>query len=67
MASLDTQKAFDVVWQDSLAIHLFMNKPEQRWQVHIKLLEDTELQVCIGDHLSQPFLIDQGVCQGKTL
>ena len=29
MAPLNTQKVFDVIWQDSLATHLFLSKPEQ--------------------------------------
>ena len=67
MASLDTQKAFDVVWQDSLAIRLFTSKPVETWKAHMLLLENTNLQVRQGPDLSAPFKVDQGVGQGKIL
>ena len=67
MASLDTQKAFDVVWQDSLAVRLLLSKPLDTWKAHTLLLEDTKLQVRIGPDLSHPFSITQGVGQGKIL
>ena len=67
IASLDTQKAFDVVWQDSLAIRLFIKKPIEYWKAHTKLLEDTSLQVKLNGHYSEPFTVTQGVGQGKIL
>lgn len=67
IASLDTQKAFDVVWQDSLAVRNFLTKPTEYWKAHTMLLEDTELQVKLGGELSEPFTVEQGVGQGKIL
>ena len=67
IASLDTQKAFDVVWQDSLAVRLFLNKPQEYWQAHTKLLYDTKLVVRLGGEESEAFATDQGVGQGKVL
>ena len=67
IASLDSQKAFDVVWQDSLSVRLFIKKPPEYWQAHTKLLEDTQLQVKINGEYSEPFRVNQGVGQGKIL
>ena len=67
IASLDTQKAFDVVWQDSLAIQNFLTKPNECWKAHTMLLEKTNLQVKLGGELSDPFEVEQGVGQGKIL
>ena len=47
IASLDTQKAFDVVWQHSLAIRVFINTPIEYWHTHVSLLTDTQLEVRI--------------------
>ena len=67
IASLDSAKAFDVVWQDSLAVRIFLKKPPEYWLTHTKLLEDTQLEVKLGDQYSEPFKVDQGVGQGKIL
>ncbi len=67
IASLDTQKAFDVVWQESLAVRLFIKRPIEYWQSHTKLLEDTKLQVKLNGSLSDAFIVSQGVGQGKIL
>ena len=67
IASLDTQKAFDVVWQDSLAVRTFLKKPVEYWRAHTKLLENTKLQVKLNGKSSDSFKVTQGVGQGKIL
>ena len=67
IASLDTQKAFDVVWQDSLAVRLFLTKPQSMWRSHTLLLEECSLQVKLQGSLSKKITTNQGVGQGKIL
>ena len=65
MASLRTQKAFDIIWQDSLTIQILLNKPVECWKAHMQLLENTLLQVRQGNSFRDQ--IDQGVGQDKIL
>jgi hypothetical protein len=67
VASLDTQKAFDVVWQDSLAVRLAAELPPELWKVHTSLLENTCIKVKLDGSLGKKVSIFQGVGQGRVL
>ena len=57
---------FDVVWQDSLAIWVFIKTPIEYRHTHVSLLKDTfKFEVRIGRQFSDPFRTKQGVGQDK--
>jgi hypothetical protein len=67
MAAIDTQKAFDVVWRDSLHKKLFKDGIHNTWQIHKELLTDTVIKVRLGNLISRPVCVNQGIGQGKIL
>jgi hypothetical protein len=67
IAALDTQKAFDVVWRDSLFRRLYQAGISDTWPIHKKLLGNTIIKVRLGDDLSRPVCISQGIGQGRIL
>jgi hypothetical protein len=66
VAALDAQKAFDVVWTDSLLCKLYLKGVHTNWELHYGALKGIKIRVKIGDKLSHTVCIKQGVGQGRT-
>ena len=67
MASLDVQKAFDVVWHESLFRKLFMSGICDTWELHTSLLKGIHVRIRLCDLLSSEVCVNQGVGQGRIL
>ena len=67
IAALDTQKAFDVVWRDSLFRRLYQAGISDTWPIHKKLLGNTIIKVRLGEDFSRPVCVKQGIGQGRIL
>ncbi|MEW8544220.1 MAG: reverse transcriptase family protein, partial [Candidatus Thiodiazotropha sp.] len=68
LTTIDTQKAFDVVDQNSLLRKLFLDGVQgDDWLLLKDLYSDCSSRIKWAGHLSDPFLIEQGVRQGGVL
>ena len=65
LVALDAAKAFDVVWQDSLMRKIYNAGVDgSLWLTTANLYRDAETSVKWSSHVSEPFKVQQGVCQG---
>jgi hypothetical protein len=64
-AALDVQKAFDTVWHDSLMRKLHLLGVENNWLLRRTMLDNLSIRVRVGDSLSRPVKLSQGVGQGR--
>ena len=68
LTTLDTQKAFDVVDQNSLLRKLYLDGVHgDDWLLLKDLYSDCSSRVKWAGQLSDPFFIDQGVRQGGVI
>ena len=68
LVALDAAKAFDVVWQDSLMRKIYNAGVDgSLWLTTANLYRDAETSVKWSSHVSEPFKVQQGVCQGGVL
>ena len=64
-AALDVQKAFDTVFQDSLLRKLYLAGVQDSWPVRENMIRNLSIRVRVGDTLSRPVPVRQGVGQGR--
>lgn len=64
-AALDVQKAFDTVWHASLQRKLYLLGMDDNWLLRKNMIDNLSIRVRVGDTLSRPVKIHQGVGQGR--
>ena len=65
VAALDTMKAFDTVWHESLLRKLYILGMDKHWSIRRKITQNMDIKIRVGDELSHPVIIQQRVGQGR--
>ena len=66
VAALDAQKAFDVVYQNSLLRRIYMQGGHKHWRYYAASIRGTKIRVRIDGELSSTVCISQGVGQERV-
>ena len=66
VAALDAQKAFDVVYQNSLLRRIYLQGGHKHWRYYAASIRGTKIRVRIDGELSSTVCISQGVGQGRV-
>ena len=64
-AALDTMKAFHTVWHESLLRKQYILGMDKHWSIRRKMIQNMVIRIRVGDELSRPVIIQQGVGQGR--